>query len=415
MSALRIRTVDVPPFAIPQANRLALLRAVAVAVALAATAALASSELWMYWVFGIGFGFAFQRSRFCFTAAFRDLFLLRDGRLMKAVLAALAVATLGFTVVMMGQLPRPGIGLIPQAAHISPLGLHLLLGGLLFGFGMVVSGGCVSGSLYRIGEGYTASLAAVVGMLVGLQLANHHWNWWWQFSMERGPVVWLPNQLGYAGAVALTFGLLGLAYLATLKWESGGIPMFAPHVTSKEPPAATVRAALANLGRQVFAHGWAFVVGGVVLAWLNTLLFVYDHPLGVTGELSVWADRLAGVVGLSAPPFLGQVLSGCNLLLAKAASVISDSFLLDAGLVFGAFLAAVSAGEFKLRFPPHKRRYAQAIGGGILMGYGATLGIGCTIGAFFSAIPSLGLNGWVFGLALLAGSYLGVRALRFLP
>jgi hypothetical protein len=46
------------------------------------------------------------------------------------------------------------------------------------------------------------------------------------------------------------------------------------------------------------------------------------------------------------------------------------------------------------------------------MGYGAGIAVGCTIGAFFSAIPSLGLNGWVFGLALLAGAALGVQIIR---
>lgn len=49
------------------------------------------------------------------------------------------------------------------------------------------------------------------------------------------------------------------------------------------------------------------------------------------------------------------------------------------------------------------------------MGYGAGLAMGCTVGAFFSAIPSLALNGWVFGVALAGGAYLGTHALRYLP
>ena len=46
------------------------------------------------------------------------------------------------------------------------------------------------------------------------------------------------------------------------------------------------------------------------------------------------------------------------------------------------------------------------------MGYGAGIGIGCTIGAFFSAIPSLALSGWVFGLALLIGAGIGTQIIR---
>lgn len=165
----------------------------------------------------------------------------------------------------------------------------------------------------------------------------------------------------------------------------------------------------------MFVHGWPALAGGVALAGLNILLFVDDHPLGVTGELAVWADRAAGLVQLSAPPFIGEVLAGCNLVLMQGASWLTDTFFLDTGLVFGSFVAALGAREFKLRFPREKRRYLQSVGGGVFMGYGATIAIGCTIGAFFSAIPSLSVSGWIFAAALLGGSYLGVKALRFLP
>jgi hypothetical protein len=49
------------------------------------------------------------------------------------------------------------------------------------------------------------------------------------------------------------------------------------------------------------------------------------------------------------------------------------------------------------------------------MGYGAGLALGCTAGAFFSAIPSLALNGWVFALALIAGAALGLQIIERLP
>jgi uncharacterized membrane protein YedE/YeeE len=65
--------------------------------------------------------------------------------------------------------------------------------------------------------------------------------------------------------------------------------------------------------------------------------------------------------------------------------------------------------------PKQPLRYAQSIGGGVLMGYGAGLALGCTVGAFFSAIPSLALNGWVFGAALAIGAYLGVKILNRIP
>ena len=59
-------------------------------------AARADSQFAVFWLMGMAFGFVLQRSRFCFTSAFRDLFLLRDGRVMKGVIAGMAVATVGF-------------------------------------------------------------------------------------------------------------------------------------------------------------------------------------------------------------------------------------------------------------------------------------------------------------------------------
>jgi hypothetical protein len=132
----------------------------------------------------------------------------------------------------------------------------------------------------------------------------------------------------------------------------------------------------------------------------------------VTGELAAWGDRGASLIGLGAPALLGaELLAGCNLVLERLGWV-TTSTMLDAGLVVGALLGATAAGEFKLRMPRQKRRYVQSVAGGTLMGYGAGIAIGCTLGAFFSAIPSLGLSGWIFGLMLFVGAGLGTQVIR---
>jgi hypothetical protein len=70
--------------------------------------------------------------------------------------------------------------------------------------------------------------------------------------------------------------------------------------------------------------------------------------------------------------------------------------------------------EFKIRTPKEPKRYIQSLSGGVLMGYSASLGIGCTIGAFFSAIPSFSLSGWLFGLSLGIGAFVGTKIIRFI-
>ena len=159
--------------------------------------ALVLGRLWaaaaIYWIVGLAFGFVLQRSRFCFTAAFRDLFLLGDGRMLRGVLAGLGVATVGFAFVMYNYVPRLAPEHFPAFAGISPVGPTTLIAGLIFGFGMVIAGGCMSGNLYRIGEGYLASVVALLGMLGGLIVMMLTWNWWYEVLIARQPMVWLPH------------------------------------------------------------------------------------------------------------------------------------------------------------------------------------------------------------------------------
>jgi len=206
-----------------------------------------------------------------------------------------------------------------------------------------------------------------------------------------------------------------VAFVGSLWWETRGAdagPPFGAPSGRKAVAPVTFGDHVRAMWSTVFAKGWPPLVAVSALAMLNVAAFLVDTPLGVTGELAAWADRAAGLVGLVAGPLSGaDTLAGCNLAIGSV-GVINATTLLDAGLVFGALFAALAAREFKVRMPRQRRRYVQSLAGGSLMGYGAGIGVGCTIGAFFSAIPSLGLSGWVFGLALLFGAGVGTRIIR---
>jgi uncharacterized membrane protein YedE/YeeE len=385
-----------------------------VAVAILVMAERAQARLAIYWALGLGFGLVLQRGRLCIAGAFRDLFLMRNGTMMRAILVGLAIMTPVFALIEARAVPEPSFGALAAGAHVVPLGLNLVVGGLLFGIGMVVAGGCVSGTLYRIGEGYVASWASLLGILLGLSVAAHTWNWWYATTIESAPMGWLPTSLGYGGALAVTWLALGLSYLATLWWETRGasVPPFAVPSGRKAAAPVTFGQHLHAIRSSVLVKGWSPLVAVAALAALNVAAFLVDTPLGVTGELAAWADRAAGTIGLAAGPLLGaDTLAGCNLALGSA-GVINATTLLDIGLVVGALVAALAAREFKVRLPRQKRRYVQSFLGGSLMGYGAGIGVGCTIGAFFSAIPSLGLSAWLFGLALLVGAGIGTQIIR---
>ncbi len=369
-------------------------------------------EFGVFGALGLGFGVVLQRSRFCFTAAFRDLLQFRSGRTMEGVIIGMAVATAGFGAHMYNLLPNPFLGPVAPEAHATPVSLALVVGGVLFGLGMVIAGGCVSGSLYRIGEGYVASWVSLGGLLAGLLLASYHWNWWWQHFIRDAPVIWFPRYLGYGGAVGLTLvGLLG-AYVVVLWIESGG----GVGVDESVSPVAagTFREKFRALRGGVFGRGWPAPVGGAILGLLNILSYDVHMPWRVVGELSRWANGTAAQVGLRTGPLQGtQELAGCTLSVGGGA--LTHGLLLNVGLVGGSLIAALLAHEFKVRVPRNRIRYLQSLGGGLSMGYGAGIALGCTVGAFFSAIPSLALNGWLFALELAAGASIGLKVIERIP
>src|SRR5919199_5163787 len=180
--------------------------AVGVALAVLVLAPRVEARLALYWTPGLGAGLVLQRGRLCFAGAFRDLFLMRNGTMMRAILVGLAIMAPVFALIEARAVPEPTFGAVAAGAHVVPLGLNLAVGGLLFGIGMVVAGGCVSGTLYRMGEGYLASWASLFGILLGLSLAAHTWNAWYAWTIQSAPIGWLPTTLGYGGGVVVPRG-----------------------------------------------------------------------------------------------------------------------------------------------------------------------------------------------------------------
>lgn len=109
--------------------------------------------------FGFAYGMMLQYGRFCFASASRDLFAAGVPRMAVGVLVALM-----FFSVIQAILASTDM----STFHPAPFGIHTLIAGLIFGVGMVLSGGCASGSLYKIGEGnMTSFLAAFFGLCIG--------------------------------------------------------------------------------------------------------------------------------------------------------------------------------------------------------------------------------------------------------
>ena len=381
------------------------------AAALALVMSRTDAVLAPLWLLGMAAGFTLQRSRFCFASAFRDLFLFGSGRIMKGVIVGLGIGTIGFAINMYNQVPFPGFGVLPPEANILPVGVSTIVGGLLFGFGMVLSGGCVSGSLYRMAEGYVGSWVTVGGIIVGLGLLSQTWNWWWVTIISQQSPIFLPAKLGYGGGVILTLSGLLATFMFVLWWESrSGLSM--PNIPRREVSQDTFGQKLSAFWHLVFVRGWDAVAGGTALGVIGVFMYMGHMPWGVTGELTRWANIMMATLGFAPPEALGMCDIGGCAGRADESGIFTHTFAVTVGVLPGALVGALFAREFKPRFPQSARRYVQSLGGGIIMGYGAGLAIGCTIGAFFSSIPSLSVSGWLFALSLAGGALLGVQAIK---
>lgn len=337
------------------------------------------------YVFGLFFGYIMQRSRFCFAAAFRDIFLIRNTMLTRALLVALFLTTLGFSALHFSSHLDLAV-----AGRIYPVGLHTVLGGVLFGFGMTVAGACVSGSLVRMGEGNVMQYVTFLGLLCGSLLGAWHLNWIVPLTVAKATTVFLPEQLGWMPALAIQLGILVLLYLWAVRAEGTKQIFF-----------------IFQKNSAVMPYGRA----AVYLALGNTLfLLFYGRPWGITTGITNIAGWAANKFGVSVHKWL-YFQENYRLADTGGAFLSQPLIFLVLAMLLGSMFAGLYHHEFRWRFPRTRRYYWAALVGGICMGYGSRLAMGCNIGALLSGISSLSLHGWVFAIALFPGAYLGGKVL----
>ncbi|WP_249729250.1 YeeE/YedE family protein [Acidovorax sp. CCYZU-2555] len=350
---------------------------------------------------GIALGVVLQRTRFCFYCHARDWLQRDDPRGILAIALALAVGVVGMTVVQSSWVANPQAGQLPPEMHIGPVSWVLVLAGLAFGAGMSVSGSCISAHWYRLAEGSTVSPFALLGTGLGFAIGFHTWNPLYSVAVADAPVVWMPQHLGYGGALAVQLGGLGL--WAAWIWQrhvkrQAGAP---------RPLAAPVARDLRSLWQSLWTGRWNYALGGALVGLISVFAIVRMRPLGVTATLGSqvrgalqtqgWVpERLNGLDGFA----------GCATLPQE--SWATPNALVLVGLMGGAFVAALASRQFTPRLPT-RRDALRGIAGGTLLGWGAMTGLGCTIGTLLSGGMAGALSAWVFGAAMLAALWLGFR------
>ncbi len=343
---------------------------------------------------GAALGIIFQRGRFCFFCIFRDFIEDKNATGLYSVLAALAVGGIGYAVVFGAFLPNAFGGRLPPDAHIGPVSWVLVVAGFAFGIGMALSGACISGHLYRLGEGYARAPLALVGSLIGFGLGFFTWQSVYLAAISRAPVPWLPATLGYGGALALHLTVLSVIGFVLLRW----LPASEPGNNERWTPA--------RIYEVLLRRRWNPLVTGGLVGVLGMLAYFRVEPLGVTSQIATSARTALDSAGLLYDRLNGlDTFAGCAAVISQA---ITENGWLIGGLVLGSLGVVLLAKRFELsKLTPLNS--LTALLGGVLMGWGSMLALGCTVGTLLSGVSAFALSGWVFGAAVFGGVFVGVK------
>jgi uncharacterized protein len=355
--------------------------------------ALSSTLLWGSFALSAVFGALAQRTHFCTMGAIADVVTMGDWTRVRMWVLAIAVAVMGFNGMV-------GLGWIEarQSIYGGPqlLWLSLLVGGLMFGVGMVLASGCGSKSLVRLGGG---NLKALVVLLV-LGLSG--------FATLKGLTAVLRVRTldtvalqlpGGQDVPSLVGGWLGLAPTG-IAWPLGlaiGLSLVA--WVLRRPAGRTTPVWLGGAG-----------IGAVVVAmwWLSGRLgFVAEHPLTLEATFLATNSRRMEAMSMVAP--VAYALDWL-LYFSDASKLLSLGIVSVVGVLAGSAVVAVATRSFRWEGFANVEDTANHLVGATLMGVGGVTALGCTVGQGLSGVSTLSLGSLLALAGIVAGA---VAALRY--
>ena len=283
---------------------------------------------------GGALGFALFHSRFGFTSAFRQLVSVGNASGIRAHALLLGTAATLVTLIM-----ASGVGVFgakPQPSG-GPLGVALLIGAFLFGFGMQIGGSCASGTLFAVGAGQTTIVYTLGGFIIGstLYVSQYH-------LVDNLPAfhpILLSNSVGWAGSWAITIAaLLVLVVVSRLVQKR------------RNPPPVDAVPTAHGIAR-VVRGSWPILAGSVVIGiGAAAVLLVSGGTWGITSAFGLWGSKFLGLLGAHPQSWSGwQVPTQATALKNSAlANVISVT---DIGIMIGAAIASAAGGRMDMAWP----------------------------------------------------------------
>lgn len=337
---------------------------------------------------GLALGFILQRGRFCLNSAFRDIIFMKDLTLFRAYLLSVAVAIVGSNLMDdFGLLTAvdPETGSLHQINLMRQnfVPLANILGGFLFGIGIVLAGGCASGMVFRAGEGQVSALGAIMGFFFGVVmtiegLLSPVHQYLKSIKVEvfgkTNPALW---DLFGDGAVT-KWVTIGVFTLAALAFVMKGKPSF---------------------GKNSKTYSWGLtglLIGILTIAswWISSYFGGIPRGLAITTPIREFFNVLLYKSSHSIFPefsFLGIFRGTWGVFFIFAVPL-------------GALISAIGLKEFKWKIPPAKE-FLTVLFGSIIMGIGAVIAGGCNLGHGVTGFSTMALSSIVTTVAIILGNW----------
>ena len=339
---------------------------------------------WGGLLIGIVFGALISRTNFCTMGSLSDIVNFGDWRRFRSWVLAMAVAMIGVL-----WIERAGIGDMSYSLYVMPnlmWGGHIL-GGVIFGIGMVFSGGCVSKNLVRAGSGDLRALivlwmiGATAYMTIGGVFAEARVAFIDATSTDLG----FADQRLYTILSGITGMALETAHILTVVVLAGGVLIYCfMDAGFRKSPTHVI----AGIG-----IGFCVVAG-----WFLTAM-TFDE----------FADNPT-LASLSYVRPAGDSID--YFMRFTADKVPSFAVVTTVGALLGAFLMALYRKQFHLATFSDPGDTLRNLGGAILMGIGGVTALGCTVGQAVTGFSTLALGSLITFLAIIIGGYIGMKLLE---
>lgn len=335
-------------------------------------------------VIGLVYGAVGLLSGFCLMSSMRGWLVEGDGRLVRSYALAIAVA-IGASQFLAGSgMVDLGKSIYLQQSFSAPV---LFLGGLLFGYGMVLSNGCGSRALVLLGRGNLRSFVVVVVLAVAAQMTLKG-----LIAPARIALVQASQTTVNANSLPSVLATLGLTQALSRALAAvvivAALVMFAfAHTTFRRSPGQIAAGIIVGL---LVAGGWY-----------------------VTGYLGADDFNPVPVTSLT---FIAPIADSLQYAMLSTGLTLNFGVATVAGVFTGSLVTALATGRFKLEGYSSPRHMLRSGTGAALMGIGGVMAFGCSIGQGLTGVSTLALGSFVAVAGILLGTAAGLRgSLRVQP